>query len=195
MPSTTTVTRMLGGASVSWAVTGASVFSFIYGFIYGFAGESISALNAGLLVKRRTGIVAAIYTFMLLAYFMHPYGSRLPLWTMMDCLAASILIYPAALLGKQLLRGGEEIKLFPLAVLLVSFVSTVTHSLTMIFILLPVGTYAVEFGAFEAVYYAFVVGAAGPYLEDVIVIAASFLVYSPVLPLIRRSGILNFPMS
>ncbi|MEM2943005.1 MAG: hypothetical protein QXT81_06245 [Candidatus Bathyarchaeia archaeon] len=179
------------GATVSRAVIGASVFSFIYGV----AGESVSVLVAGLLVKDRAKVVAAIYAFMLLAYFIHPYGLRLPLWAMMDCLAAFILIYPAALLSRQLLQADKEVKLFPLAVMLTSFVSTVAHSLTMIFILIPVGTYAVEFGSFEAVYYAFIVGAAGSYLEDLMVIVASFLVYSPILLFLRRSGILDFPMS
>jgi hypothetical protein len=113
----------------------------------------------------------------------------------MDCLAASILIYPAALLSRQLLQADREVKLFSLAVLLISFVSTVAHSLTMIFIFVPVGAYAVEFGSFEAVYYAFIIGAAGSYFEDVMVIAASFLVYSPILLFLRRSGILDFPIS
>jgi hypothetical protein len=65
----------------------------------------------------------------------------------------------------------------------------------MIFILVPAGTYAVEFGTFEAVYYAFVIGAAGSYFEDAIVIAVSLLVYSPVLLFLRRSRTLRFPLS
>lgn len=179
------------GASVSRAVIGASAFSFIYGV----TGESIGVLIAGLLVRGRWRIVAAIYVFMLGAYFIHPYGLRLPLWTIMDCLVAFVLIYPAALLSKQLLAKEEDVKRFTLAILLISFVSTVAHSLTMIFILVPAGTYTVEFGTFEAVYYAFVIGAAGSYVEDAIVIAVSLLVYSPILLFLRRSRMLRFPLS
>jgi MFS family permease len=179
------------GASVSRAVIGASAFSFIYGV----TGESVGVLIAGLLVKGRWRIVAAIYAFMLGAYFIHPYGLRLPLWTIMDCLAAFVLIYPAALLSKQLLKKDEDVKGFTLAIMLISFVSTVAHSLTMIFILVPAGTYTVEFGTFEAVYYAFVIGAAGSYFEDAIVIAVSLLVYLPVLLFLRRSRTLRFPLS
>ena len=179
------------GASVSRAVIGASAFSFIYGV----TGEVIGVLVAGLLVRGRWGIVAAIYAFMLGAYFIHPYGLRLPLWTIMDCLVAFALIYPAALMSKRLLGKDEQIKRFTLAVLLISFVSTVGHSLTMIFILVPAGMYAVEFGTFEAVYYAFVMGAAGSYIEDAIVIAVSLSVYSPILLFLRRSRPLSFPLT
>jgi hypothetical protein len=118
----------------------------------------------------------------------------LPLWTVLDCLVAFALVYPAAVLSKSLLRKEVDIKRFTLAVLLISFISTVAHSLTMIFILVPAGMYKVEFGTFEAVYYAFVIGATGSYIEDAMVSAISILVYSPLLLFLRRSKITSFPI-
>jgi len=184
------LTAVIGG-SISRAVVGANIFSFIYGV----TGESIGAATAGFLVKGKWRIVAALYAFMLAAYFIHPYGMMLPLWAVLDCIFALALVYPAAVLSKNLSRKEIEIKRFALAILLISFISTVAHSLTMIFILVPVGLYKVEFGTFEAVYYAFVIGAAGSYIEDAIILAVSIVVYSPLLVFLRRSKIIPFPLS
>jgi len=188
-PKLGVLTAIIGG-SISRAVVGANIFSFIYGV----TGESIGVATAGLLAKGKWRIVAVLYAFMLAAYFIHPYGTTLPLWTVLDCLVAFALVYPAAVLSKSLLRKEVDIKRFTLAVLLISFVSTVAHSLTMIFILVPAGMYKVEFGTFEAVYYAFVIGATGSYIEDAMVSAISILVYSPLLLFLRRSKITSFPI-
>ena len=184
------LTAVIGG-SISRAVVGANIFSFIYGV----TGESIGVASAGLLVKGKWRTVAALYAFMLVAYFIHPYGMMLPLWAVLDCLAAFALVYPAAALSKNLLKKEIEVKRFALAILLISFISTVAHSLTMIFILVPVGLYKVEFGTFEAVYYAFLLGAAGSYIEDAIISAISIVAYSPLLLFLRRSKIIPFPLS
>jgi hypothetical protein len=178
------------GGSISRAVVGANLFSFIYGV----TGESVGVATAGLVAKGRWRIVAALYAFMLTAYFIHPYGVMLPLWAMLDCLVAFLLIYPAAVLSRNLFRE-IEIKRFAAAIVLISFISTVAHSLTMIFILIPVGMYKVEFGAFEALYYAFVVGAAGSYIEDAVIFALSITAYFPLLLFLQRSKIISFPLS
>jgi hypothetical protein len=184
------LTAVVGG-SISRAVIGANIFSFVYGV----TGEAVGVATAGLLIKGRWRIVAALYAFMLAAYFTHPYGLMLPLWAVLDCMVAFALIYPAAVLNRNIFEKRMEVRRFALTVLLISFISTVAHSLTMVFILVPAGMYMVELGTFEAVYYAFVIGAAGSYLEDVIVLAVSIAVYSPLLLLLRRSKILAFPLS
>ena len=184
------LTAVIGG-SISRAVVGANIFSFIYGV----TGESIGVATAGFLFKGKWRIVAALYAFMLVAYFIHPYGVMLPLWAVLDCLVAFALVYPAAVLTKNLRRKEIEIKRFSLAILVISFISTVAHSLSMVFILVPVGLYKLEFGTFEAVYYAFVIGAAGSYIEDAIILLISIVVYCPVVLFIRRSRIISFRLS
>jgi hypothetical protein len=184
------LTAVIGG-SVSRAVVGANIFGLIYGVI----GESLGVAFAGFLAKGKWRIVAAIYAFMLLAYFIHPYGVKLPFWAILDCLIGFILIYPTKSLSKSLFNNKIDLKRFTFTILLISFVSTVAHSLTMIFILVPVGTYAIEFGTFEAVYSAFVIGAVGSYIEDGIVLIFSVVAYSPLLLFLRRSRILDFPLS
>ena len=184
------LTAVIGG-SVSRGVAGASMFSFIYGV----TGESVGVAVAGLLMKGRWRVVAAIYAFMLGAYFAHPYGTILPVWTILDCLVAFALVYPTARLAKNVLDRDTRIRWVALAVMLLSFVSTVAHSLVMVFILIPAGMHNVEFGTFEAVYYAFVVGAAGSYFEDAIAVVVSLVAYVPLLLFLRRSEIVPMPLS
>ena len=184
------LTAVVGG-TISRVVAGANMFSLVYGL----AGESVGVATAGLLIKGKWRIVAAVYAFMLTAYFIHPYGMRLPLWTILDCLAAFTLVYPSALLTKNLLVGEIGVKRLTIAVPLVSFISTAAHSLTMVFIFIPVGLHRIEFGTFDAVYYAFTLGAAGSYLEDAIVLFVSTVVYLPVLLALRKSRIISIPLS
>jgi hypothetical protein len=189
-PSLGTMTVILGGI-ISRTIIGADLYSFIYGV----TGEAIGVLSAALLVKKRWKIVMAIYVIMLSAYFIHPYGTKLPFWTILDCLVAVGLIYPTALLSKNLFDQEIRIKRFVLSIALISFVSTVAYSLTMIFILIPLGTYTIEFASFDAVYYAFVIGAAGSYIENAFILLIAILGYSPLILILRRTGIVTKSMS
>jgi len=110
-------------------------------WMFGIVAEPIGVLAAGFLAKGRWKPVMAIYAIMLAAYFIHPFGTWLPLWTILDILLALALIYPAAKLSRNLF--GENVKLIPPSLVLLSFVATVTDSLTRVFLLIPAGLYAV----------------------------------------------------
>jgi hypothetical protein len=73
---------------------------------------------AGLLTKARWKPVLAVYAVMLSAYFIHPFGRALPLWTILDILFALLLIYPVAKLGGSLFKA--DVKHLAIALVLIS---------------------------------------------------------------------------
>jgi hypothetical protein len=179
------------GASISRAVVGASLLSFVYGM----TAESVGVVIAGLLVKGKWKIPLGLYAVMLAAYFLHPYGQRLPIWTMLDCLGGLLLVYPAAKLSGYVLGDKTDFGKLTLGVLLISFVATVGDSLTRVFLLVPAGLYKIEFAAFEALYNVFMIGAAGSYIEDAVVSIVSVLVSVPVLIFLQRTKIIKYPLT
>jgi len=50
--------------------------------MFGIVAEPLVVLACGLPVKGRWRPIMAIYASMLMAYFIHPFGRWLPLWTM-----------------------------------------------------------------------------------------------------------------
>jgi len=153
-------------------------------WMFGIIAEPMGVLTAGFLAKGRWKPVIAIYAIMLAAYFVHPFGKWLPFWTILDIILALVLIYPAAKLSKNLF--GENVKLLPVSLILLSFVATVMDSLTRVFLLIPAGLYNILGWPPEAVYYAFIEGAIGSYIEDGLVIITSLLVGVPLLIAFKR---------
>lgn len=162
-------------------------------WMFGIIAEPVGVLAAGFLAKGRWKPVIAIYATMLAAYFMHPFGTWLPIWTILDILLALALIYPAAKLSKSLF--GENVKLLPISLILLSFVATVTDALTRVFLLVPAGLYNVFGWPPEAVYYIFIEGAISSYIEDVLVIITSLLAGVPLLTAFKRLLKLKNPLS
>lgn len=76
-------------------------------WMFGIFAEPLGVLAAGFLARGIWKPVLAIYIVMLSAYFIHPLGRQLPLWTILDILFALFLIYPTAKLGRKLFE--EEI--------------------------------------------------------------------------------------
>jgi len=162
-------------------------------WIFGIVAEPMGVLACGLLAKGRWKPVIAIYAFMLTAYFVHPFGTWLPLWTILDILLAFALIYPVAKISKNLFE--ENVKRLPISLILVSFVGTVTDALTRVFLLIPAGLYMFFGWPPEGVYFVFVTGAADSYVEDVLVVVVSLLVGVPLLVALRRVLNLKQPLS
>jgi len=162
-------------------------------WMFGIVAEPVGVLAAGFLAKGRWKPVIAIYVIMLAAYFIHPFGTWLPLWTILDILLALALIYPAAKLSKNFF--GENVKLLPLSLVLLSFVATVMDSLTRIFLLIPAGLYNVFGWPPEAVYYTFIEGAISSYIEDALVVITSLLVGVPLLTVVKKVLNLKNPLS
>ena len=148
-------------------------------WMFGVIAEPLSVLAAGFLSKGEWKPVLAMYTVMLSAYFLHPFGRALPFWTILDILSALVLIFPAAKLSVNLFKG--NVRRLSIALALVSFVCIATDSLLRVFLLVPCGLHTLFFTSFEGLYAVFVGAAFDSYVEDVIVVVFSFLVGTPLL--------------
>ncbi|RLI13915.1 hypothetical protein DRO41_06585 [Candidatus Bathyarchaeota archaeon] len=148
-------------------------------WMFGVIAEPLSVLAAGFLSKGEWKPVLAMYTVMLSAYFLHPFGRALPFWTILDILFALVLTFPAAKLGVNLFKG--NVRRLSIALALVSFVCIATDSLLRVFLLVPCGLHTLFFTSFEGLYAVFVGAAFDSYVEDVIVVVISFLVGTPLL--------------
>jgi uncharacterized membrane protein len=151
-------------------------------WMFGIIAEPLSVLVAGLLAKAKWKPVLAVYAIMLSAYFIHPFGRALPLWTILDILLALLLVYPTAKFSRNLFK--TDVKQLTVALVLISFVCIATDSLVRVFLLVPCGLYSLFsefFGNFELLYAAFVGAAIDSYIEDLIVVFVSFLVGVPLM--------------
>lgn len=153
-------------------------------WMFGIIAEPISVLMAGFLAKAKWKPVLAAYVVMLLAYFTHPFGRVLPLWTILDILFAMILIYPAAKFSRNL--SGKDPKRFLFSLILVAFVCIATDSLVRVFLLVPCGLHGLFFQGFEELYIVFVGAALDSYIEDIIVVIVSILVGAPLIMVISK---------
>jgi hypothetical protein len=158
-------------------------------FIFGIVAEPVSVLSIGLLSRGKWKPVLAIYGAMLAAYFLHPFGRQLPLWTIIDILVALFMIYPTAILSKSLFS--KNIKLMSLALIALSFVCTATDALARIFLLIPIGLNALVFPNFSVLQAVFIGSALSSYVEDVIVILVSLFVGVPLLIATSRLGVIT----
>jgi hypothetical protein len=161
--------------------------------MFGIVAEPLGALAAGLLVKGRWKETTVIYGIMLAAYFAHPYGTMLPLWAVLDLLIAFVLIYPTSRIGRGI--WGNRPPLFSAALLLVAFVSTVADSMTRVFLLIPVGLYQVLGWPYEVLVDSFMVGAAGSYIEDLLVAIVTLVAGVPLLLSLKKHLHLEQPLS
>jgi hypothetical protein len=158
-------------------------------WIFGIIAEPVSVLMAGLLAKSEWKPVLAAYAIMLSAYFIHPFGRALPLWSILDILFALLLVYPAAKFSRNLFN--TDVKRLSIALVLVSFVCVATDSLVRVFLLVPCGLHGLFFPCFEELYTVFVGAAVDSYVEDFIVVAVSFLVGVPLMISVSKLKILK----
>lgn len=178
------------------ALIGSSVARLIkpsFDWMFGLVAEPLGVLVSGFMAKGKWKPVVAIYAVMLTAYFVHPFGRALPLWTILDILVAFALIYPATKIGKAAFGG--NVKRLPVSLALISFISTVADSLTRVFLLIPAGLYTLFFWDFGAVYSVFVLGAAGSFIEDAMVVLTSVLVGVPLLIALRKNPNFQYPLT
>jgi hypothetical protein len=155
-------------------------------FIFGVVAEPVSVLSAGLLSRGKWKPVLAIYAAMLSAYFLHPFGRQLPLWTIIDILAALFIIYPAAMLSKSLFS--KNVKLMSVALVALSFVCTATDALTRVFLLIPIDLHVLVFPDYSVLQTVFIGSALSSYVEDIIVILVSLFAGVPLLIATSRLG-------
>jgi len=175
-------------AGFSAALIGSTVGRFILPtnlWMFGIVAEPISVLCAGFLVRQRWQPVIAIYAVMLIGYFISPFGSQLPLWPLLDTFLALLLIYPAAKMSKHLFS--ENVKLLPLSLVLVSFITVATDAFVRVFLFIPGGLYGSVLGLpHDAVYLAFIGGGVDSFIEDALVVVVSLIVGVPILLALRK---------
>lgn len=162
-------------------------------WLFGVVAEPLGAMACGFIAKKQWKPVLAIYVLMLGAYFAHPFGRWFPLWTVLDVLAAFALIIPVTVMSKRLFKENSRSLLY--AFPLIAFIGTVTDSLTRIFLLVPAGMYAVLGWPAETVYYSFIYGAAGSYIEDASVVAVSLIIGAPMVAALKKALALKQPLS
>lgn len=157
-------------------------------WMFGIVAEPISVLLAGFLSQGKWKPAVLAYTGMLLAYFAHPFGRMLPLWTILDILFAFIIIYPAAKLSDRLY--GTSLKQMSLSLVLISFVCTATDSLVRVFLLIPGGLHVMfsDFSTFQNLQNIFEVAALSSYIEDTLVVVVSLVVGVPLLIALSKLG-------
>jgi len=162
-------------------------------WMFGVIAEPMGVLACGLIIKNRWKPVVLIYAVMLGAYFAHPLGRQLPLWTILDILAASVLIYPVTEISKNLFD--KNVERLPFIIPLVAFIGTVTDSLTRVFLLIHTGLYIILGWPLEVVRVAFIMGAADSYIEDILVIIVMFIVGTPIVAALRKIPGMKYPLS
>jgi uncharacterized membrane protein len=148
-------------------------------WMFGVIAEPLSVLIAGLLARANWKPVIAIYGIMLSAYFVHPFGRALPIWTILDILFALFLIYPAAKFSSNLFR--TDVRRLSIALALISFTVIVTDSLVRVFLLVPCGLYNLFAVDFVTLYGMFVTDAVFSYFEDFVAVAIALLVGTTLL--------------
>ncbi|MCS7124847.1 MAG: hypothetical protein NZ932_05490 [Candidatus Bathyarchaeota archaeon] len=158
-------------------------------WMFGVIAEPVGVLAAALLAQSKWKPVLTLYIAALLAYFLHPYGQKLPLWTILDVLAAVALIYPAAKIGGTLYA--VDFKRLPIKLTLISFICIATDSLIRIFLLIPCGLHSLFFESFDSLQGVFVEAAAWSYTEDLIVVMVSLTVGTPLLLAMFKTGFLR----
>lgn len=162
-------------------------------WMVGIIAEPLGVLSAGLLARGKWKQSVVIYSVMLAAYFIHPFGRLLPLWTILDVLFAFVLIYPASKFNRKIFNEKNRSPLIPLVA--ISFITASADSLTRIFLLIPAGLYNISSLKFEDVYGIFVMGAVYSYIEDGITIVVSSLVGPKILSAFKEVLGLNVPLS
>jgi hypothetical protein len=162
-------------------------------WMFGIVAEPVGVVAAGFLAKGRWKETTAIYGVMLGAYFIHPYGRILPLWTVLDLLVAFALIYPVSRMGKWIWE--EHAGRFVIALIAVAFVSTVADSMTRVFLLVPGGLFNFFGLSYEGLTEWFVFGAVGSYIEDLLVSVSTVVIGVPLLSGLRKILQLDRPLS
>jgi len=162
-------------------------------FIFGVIAEPLGVLVCAFLAKGKWRSTMPIYAVMLAAYFVHPFGRWLPLWTVLDTLLAFALIYPAAKIGRWLLES--DLKHLSISLILISFIGAATDALVRVFLLVPAGLYTLFTSSPDVVYGIFVAGAIDSYIEDGLVVLISFLVGIPLLIALRKIPGFKYPLT
>jgi hypothetical protein len=162
--------------------------------MFGIVAEPLSVMSAGFLTRDKWQPVMALYVVMFTAYFVSPMGQSLPLWPMLDTIVAVCLVYPASKLSKNLFS--ENVKLRPVSLVIISFVTVATDGLTRVFLFVPAGLYSSVLGLSPAATaLAFIGGGIDSFIEDALVMLITLAVGVPILLALRNVLAFRKPLS
>jgi hypothetical protein len=163
-------------------------------WMFGIIAEPLSVMTAGFLTRDKWQPVITLYAVMFAAYFVSPMGRGLPVWPMLDTIVAVCLVYPAAKLGENLFS--KNVKLLPVSLSIVSFVTVATDGLTRVFLFVPAGLYSSVLGlSSEATAIAFIAGGVDSFIEDALVVLITLVAGVPILLALRNFLNLRKPLS
>jgi hypothetical protein len=113
---------------------------------------------------------------------------------MLDTIVAVGLVYPASKLSKNLFS--ENVKLLPVSLVIISFVTVATDGLTRVFLFIPAGLYSSILGLSPAATaLAFISGGIDSFIEDALVMLITLAVGVPILLALRNVLALRKPLS
>jgi hypothetical protein len=162
--------------------------------MFGIVAEPLSVMTAGFLTRDKWQPVMALYAVMFTAYFVSPMGQSLPLWPMLDTIVSVCLVYPASRLGKNLFS--ENVRLLPVSLVIISFITVATDGLTRVFLFIPAGLYSSVLGLSPtATAVAFIAGGIDSFIEDALVVLITLAVGVPILLALRNVLALRKPLS
>lgn len=158
-------------------------------------GEPIGAFSAGLIAQKKWPHALFLYSMMLLAFFIYPLTSTLPLWTLWDIYAAFICILLFAFFSKTMKLTTLSAQNLPVLVGFAAFIGTEADVLTRIFMLIPLNGYqwwGIQASVLPSV---FVLGAFQTPVEAIISIIAAIVIGVPLLKTLQRSRMLSLENS
>jgi uncharacterized membrane protein len=162
-------------------------------WMFAIIAEPLSVMTAGLLTRDKWQPVIALYAVMLAAYFISPMGQSLPLWPMLDTIAAVCLVYPAGKLSKNLFS--EKVNLLPVSLVIVSFTTVAMDGLTRVFLFIPAGLYGILGLSPADTAVVFVAGGIDSFIEDALVVLITLIVGVPILLALRNVLNIKKPLS
>jgi len=159
-------------------------------------GEPMAALIAGLMFRRKWPLVLLAYSVMLGIFLIDPltWSARLPLWSIWNTFLASLLILPTHIVVRRSLEHRENAKMLGPAVCLTTFISTEADMLFRIFLLVPLGFYAIYPIPVEILPAVFVMGAIVTPIEAALSMFFGTILAVPILLAIERSKVIQWPL-
>ncbi len=161
--------------------------------LYTFSTGVVGAAVAGLIVDMRPKLALLVMVIPLVAFLANPLGREVALPALYDQIIALFLLYPSYLLWK---RAKENERYLPLAMFLVAFVGTEADNLTGNAIFLDLRLYSTLWGIpASSLYSLFLAGAFFYPFGRVLVALANAVIGTPALLGLKRSKLLNYPLT
>ena len=157
--------------------------------------ETCGAVGAGLLATRKWLPATIVYGGLLSSFLISPFARIVPLWTLWDTYLGFAACFPTAILLRKTSPRNAEGKVLVMTVALISFIAVELDAITRIFMLAVLGLYQVYGLPNSAWSLIFIAGAVQTPIEAAYSVGLMIAVGVPVLTALRRSRILDWPIS